>query len=195
MEGKAAKYSSEVAGVLREIKKGDAVVFGGLGLKYGLEGNYEKFYSLLEKLNELSKVYFIPAGFHSNMRGFNESLFEKTGFVNKYSFKEQTSKKEFEFSKLLADDVPDTALIIGSDPVNSLPFDVSRHLSQINTIAIDPRRTFTTEISKVVIPSSISGVESGGTMVRSDGVRMELNPVFENELNDVYILGKILEMI
>jgi formylmethanofuran dehydrogenase subunit B len=195
MEGKAAKYSGEVAGILREIKKGDAVVFGGLGLRYGLEGDFKKFYNLLRKLNEFSKVYFIPAGFHSNMRGFNESLFEKTGYVNRYSFGEQTSRKEFEFSKLLTSSIPDTTLIIGSDPVNSLPFDVSMHLSKINTITIDPRRTFTTEISDVVIPSSISGVENGGTMVRSDGVKIKLNSVFENKFDDTYILERILERI
>jgi formylmethanofuran dehydrogenase subunit B len=194
IEGRAGdKFTNEVATILREMKRGDSVIFGGLGLRYGLKAEgYQRFFNLLNKLNETSRVYFIPAGFHSNMRGFNENLFERTGFVNKYSFAEQSSRDEFEFSKLIMNEIPDTALIIGSDPVHSLPFDVSKKLKKINTIVVDPRNTFTSRISKVVIPSAISGVENGGEMVRADGVRVELNPISKEKINDNFIIKKFL---
>jgi len=196
MRGKASKYMNEVAGILREIKKGEAVIFGGLGLKYGLlDSGYGGFYSLVNKLNEFSKVYFIPAGFHPNMRGFNEILFEKTGCVNRYSFAERKSDASFEFRKLIERDAVDTAVIIGSDPVNSLPFEISKKLAKIKTVLIDPRKTFTSRIADVTIRCAISGVETGGSMRRSDGVEVELKQIFNEEIDDCYILKKLLEMV
>ncbi len=70
---------------------------------------------------------------------------------------------------------------------------MSSKLGKIKTIVIDPRMSFTARIADVVIPSAISGIEAGGTMVRSDGVRVKLEPLEEKEVNDVYILSKIKE--
>ncbi len=195
LEGRSPKvFQKDIPRILKEMEKGGFnVIFGGLGLKYGLKGNYNIFIEMIKKMNEKSEVYFIPAGCHPNMRGFNELLFEKTGFVNKYSFRERKSAEEFAFHKLLENDMIDTALIIGSDPINSLPFEYAKKLAKINTIVVDPRETFTGKIAKVVIPSAIAGVESGGTMIGADGTKVELNPIFEREINDEYILKKLLE--
>ena len=171
------------------------VIFGGLGLKYGLKGNYDLFKEFMKKLNEKTNVYFIPAGCHPNMRGFNELMFEKTGSVNKYSFRDGKSSEDFTFYNLLKNDSIDTVLIIGTDPLNSLPFEYAKKLAKINTIVVDPRVSFTSEIASVVLPSAISGVEASGTMIRSDGVRVELKPVFEREINDEFILKKLLEVV
>ncbi len=194
MDGKAAKYAEDVGVVLREMKRADFnVIFGGLGLKYGLR-NVEKFFELVRTLNgRVAPTYFIPAGFHGNMRGFNETLFERVGAVNKYSFSEQKSDASFAFYELLKREEIDAALIVGTDPVASLPFEVAKNLAKIKKIVVDPRMSFTARIADVVIPSAISGVEAGGTMVRSDGVRVKLEPIEEREVNDVYVLSRILE--
>jgi formylmethanofuran dehydrogenase subunit B len=192
VEGKASKY--DVGGVIREMKRADFnVVFGGLGLKYGLKGNYGLFFEFIRKMNEITPLYFLPSGFHSNMRGFNETLFETVGAVNKFSFSEKKSDKAFEFSELLRRNAIDAALIIGTDPVSSLPYDVSRNLMAVKKITIDPKNTLTASISEVSIRSALSGIESGGEMVRSDGVRQKLRPIEKTEYDDVYILKKILE--
>jgi formylmethanofuran dehydrogenase subunit B len=194
MEGKAAKYASDAGAILREMRKADFnVVFGGLGLKYGLK-NLKLLVELLKRFNEeVSPTYFIPAGFHGNMRGFNETLFERTGFVNKYSFKDGKSERNFAFTELLKNDGVDAALIVGTDPVSSLPFELSAKLKKIKTIVVDPRNTLTAKIADVVIPSAVSGIEVSGTMVRSDGVRFRLEAIQEKEINDVYVLNKIVE--
>ena len=195
MEGKSAKYADDVAAIIRELKKSNFnVIFGGLGLKYGLN-DLKPFIDLVKKLNEISPTYFIPTGFHANMRGFNETLFEKTGFVNKYSFRENKSDKSFAFTELLKNDLIDSALIVGTDPVKSLPFEVALKLKKIKTIVIDPRNSLTSRIANVVIPSAISGIEQGGTMVRCDGVRVKLETIEEVEVNDYYVMNKILEGI
>ncbi len=194
-EGKVPKvYPKDVTRILKEMEKADFnVIFGGLGLRYGLKGNYEKFVEMMEKLNERTNVYFIPAGCHPNMRGFNETLFERTGEINKFSFAEKRSSEEFAFHNVI--DKVDAAIIIGTDPVASLPFEYAKKLAGVKTIVIDPRETFTGEIAQVVIPSAISGIEFGGKMKRIDGVEVELKPIEEKEVNDVSILNELLEVV
>ncbi|AIY89418.1 formylmethanofuran dehydrogenase subunit B [Geoglobus acetivorans] len=197
LDGKAPSiFVNDIPRILKEMEKADFnVIFGGLGLKYGLKGKYEAFKNLIARLNERTGVYFIPAGCHPNMRGFNELMFDKTGEINRYSFNEQRSSDEFAFYRLLENDAIDTAVIIGTDPLNSLPFEYAKKLAKINTIVIDPRETFTGRFARVVLPSAIAGVETGGTMVRSDGVRVELKPLFEKEINDEAILSRLLEVV
>ncbi|MCS7143939.1 MAG: formylmethanofuran dehydrogenase subunit B [Archaeoglobaceae archaeon] len=192
LEGKAGKF--EVVSILREMKKAELnVVFGGLGLKYGLKGNFKTFIELIKKINEFAPLYFIPAGFHSNMRGFNETLFEAVKAVNSYSFSSATSSPQFTFTELLKNEKIDTALIVGTDPLASLPYEVSSKLSKVKKIVVDPRLSLTAKISEVVIPSAFSGIECSGEMVRSDGVRFKLSPISEAKTDDVYVLKRILE--
>lgn len=191
-EGKASKF--EVAEIVREMKKADFnVVFGGLGLKYGLKRNYSRFFAFLKRVNEFAPLYFIPAGFHANMRGFNETLFEKVGKVNKFSFLEKKSDAKFSFPELISNGKVDTAMIVGTDPVASLPFEISKKLYRIKKIVIDPKETITAKNAEVTISSAFSGIESGGEMVRSDGVRVRLEVIAKSEIDDIYILRKILE--
>jgi formylmethanofuran dehydrogenase subunit B len=192
LEGKAGKY--EVASILKEMKKADFnVLFGGLGLKYGLRGNFKAFYELLSNINKFAPLYFIPSGFHVNMRGFNETLFEAVNAVNSYSFSSAASSPEFAFTELLKRERIDTALIVGTDPISSLPLEASGNILKLKKILIDPRNTLTSRIAEVVIPSAFSGIESGGEMVRSDGVRVKLKPIAKAEVEDVYVLKRILE--
>jgi formylmethanofuran dehydrogenase subunit B len=196
IEGKVGDYYQETARILKEMQRGGFnVIFGGLGLKYGLKGRYERFIEMVRKMNEVAKLYFIPAGFHANMRGFNELMFEKTGFVNRYSFEGETSSPGYEFSNLVREDKIDTSLIIGSDPANSLPFDVVKKLREKNLILIDPKPSLTSKIADVVIPTAITGVDQGGTMVRSDGVRIGIEPLWQGKTTDEAVLKKILEEV
>jgi formylmethanofuran dehydrogenase subunit B len=188
LDGKAS--SDHAMKIVNELKKSDFnVVFGGLGLKLGLKGRYDRFAEMVDKMD----AFFIPADHNANSMGFFKLMFEETGSVDSYSFKHGKSSSEFSFANLLKNDAIDTAIIIGNDPLNDLPFEVARKLAKVNTIVIEAKRSFTSEMADVVIPSAISGVESGGTMLRHDGVEIRLKPVFEKENGDVEILKKIGE--
>jgi formylmethanofuran dehydrogenase subunit B len=90
----------------------------------------------------------------------------------------------------------DAALVIGSDPLSALPFGTARALARLPLIAIDPRRSLTTDAAKVVIPSALSGLEAGGTAVRMDGVKIKFEPIIKSELlSDEQILIRIMEAI
>jgi formylmethanofuran dehydrogenase subunit B len=195
LDGKIPEYM-DVSRVITEMKKSDFnVIFGGLGLKYGLDGRYDVFKVMVSRLNEVTNVYFLPAGFHSNMRGFNELMFEKTGHINKYSFEYGESRDEFEFKSLIRGSNVDTVLVIGSDPLNSLPFDVALGLRKVNLIVVDPKRSLTSTIADVTIPSAVTSVEQGGTMVRSDGARIRIEPLKDVEWTDERVLKRLKELV
>ncbi len=197
LDGRAPeKYARDAVRIVKEMQKADFnVIIGGLGLKYGLRGDYQQFLEFVRKVNEVTNLYFIPAGCHPNMRGFNQLMFEKAGCVNRYSFRDGEAGEKYAFPRLLQDGEVDAALIVGTDPVNSLPFDVAKRLKDVKTILVDPRHSLTAEVADVVLPSAISGLEAGGTMVRIDGVRVELTPLEKREPNDVTIISSLMEAV
>jgi len=165
--------NNDVMEVVKNIKKSDFnVIFGGAGLKLGLKNGLDKFVEMVRKMD----VYFIPIDPKPNAMGFYKIVGSGDSFID-----------------LLKKDEIDTVVVVGVDALEILPFDIARKLAKINTIVISAKRTFTAEIAKVVIPSSIPGVECGGTMVRHDGVEMKLRPPFKSEYDDVKILKKIEE--
>jgi formylmethanofuran dehydrogenase subunit B len=125
-------------------------------------------------------------------------MLDQTGFINSVSFRggATTPTHGPEQSVVRAAKTSDAALVIGSDPLSSLPFGTARALARIPLIAIDPRRSLTTDAARVVIPSAISGLESGGTALRMDGVRISFEPLVESDkLSDEQILARIMEAV
>ena len=163
---------------------------------YSLQDKMDLFERLLAKLNEITTFKVIPMVGHYNMRGFNELMLEKTGFINRVSFKGGAPVHGPENSVIAAARTCDAAMVIGSDPLSALPFGTAHALARLPLIAIDPRRSLTTDAAKVVIPSALSGLEAGGTAVRMDGVKIKFEPIIKSEaLSDEQILNRIMEAI
>ena len=149
-------------------------------------------------LNEKANFHLVPMVGHYNMRGFNENLFAKTGYVNRVKFEDGMVKHGPEYSVVesLKAKTVDAALIIGSDPLSSLPRSVSKNLLEIPVISIDPCETLTSKHAKVYINTAISGVESGGSATRMDGTKVSFKPVVETiNPSDEAILKKIMEAV
>ena len=199
LDGKIPKVADkkkmiELGTLLKKTEYG--VIFPGLGMVYSMQDRMDLFERLMARLNEITTFRAIPMVGHYNMRGFNELLKEKTGFINRVSFKGGAAEHGSESSVLSAAKSCDAALVIGSDPLSSLPFGTARALSKKPMIAIDPRRSLTTDAAKVVIPSALSGMEAGGTAVRMDGVKIRFEPIIESKMpTDEEILTRIMEAI
>ena len=203
LEGKIPKVGDkkkmiELSSLLKKTEWG--VIFPGLGMVYSLKEKMELFEKLVAKLNEITAFKVVPMVGHYNMRGFNELMREKTGFINRVSFKGNSQggapAHGPEHSVVAAAKTCDAALVIGSDPLSSLPFGTARALARLPLIAIDPRRSLTTDAAKVVIPSTLSGMEAGGTAVRMDGVKIKFEPIIDTKLlSDEQILSCIMEAI
>ena len=188
------KKMIELGTMLKKTEWG--AIFPGPGLVYSLQGNMEILERLLARLNEITVFKVVPMVGHFNTRGFYELLREKTGHVNRVSFKGGEIAHGPEQSVMTAAKSCDAALIVGYDPLSSLPFATAQALARLPLIAIDPHRSLTTDAAEVVIPAAISGLEAGGTAVRTDGVKIEFEPIIEPGLPaDEQILKRIMEAI
>ena len=199
LAGKIPKYGDkkkmiELGTILRKTEFG--VIFPGLGMIYSLGQNIGLLKSLVAKLNEITTFKVIPMVGHYNMRGFNELLLAETGYINQVSFEGGAAKHGPEYSVVSMAKTCDAAIVIGSDPLSALPFGTAGSLAKTQLIAIDPRRSLTTDAAKVVIPSAMYGLEAGGSAVRMDGVKIKFEPFFKSDLpSDEEILRRIKEEI
>jgi formylmethanofuran dehydrogenase subunit B len=199
LEGKIPKFGDkkrmiELSTILRKTEYG--VMFPGLGMVYSLQEKIDLLEKLVIKLNETTAFKVIPMVGHYNMRGFNQLLLDRTGFINRVSFKDGAASHRPENSVIAAAKRCDAALVIGSDPLCALPFATARALAKVPLIAIDPRRSLTTDAAKVVIPSAMYGLEAGGTAIRMDGVKIAFEPAIKSDLlSDEQVLTRIMEAI
>ncbi|AKB67797.1 formylmethanofuran dehydrogenase subunit B [Methanosarcina mazei] len=185
----------ELANILKGAKFG--VVFVGRGLVYSL-GNIEHFIRLMNALNEKANFHLVPMIRQYNTRGFNENLFKETGYVNSVKFEDGTVKHGPEYSVVesLKEKTVDAALIIGSDPFSILPRSIAKNLLEVPVIVLDPCETLTSRNAKVYISTAIDGVESGGSAIRMDGVKVDFKPAVETKRpSDETVLKKIMEAL
>lgn len=199
LEGKIPKSGDkkkmiELGTILRKTEFG--VIFPGLGMIYSLRENIGLLKHLVAKLNEITTFKVIPMVGHYNMRGFNQLLLDETGYINQVSFEGGLAKHGPEYSVIAAAKTCDAAMAVGSDPLSALPFGTARSLAKTQLIAIDPRRSLTTDAAKVVIPSAMYGLEAGGSAIRMDGVKIKFDPFIESDLpSDEEIMTRIMEEI
>lgn len=196
LSGKVPAYDTknmlELASILKKAEFG--AIFAGIGLTYSIKEDLDILISLA---NMLPNFNIMPMVGHYNMRGFNETLFKETGFVNRVKFDEKSvHDNKYSIVESLKNQTTDALIVIGSDPVSSLPRSVLHHLASIPVVCIDPCVTMTSKIASVTIPSAASGVECGGTAVRMDGKVIVLSKIIENDhMTDEEILGRLMEAV
>ncbi len=194
LSGKVPAYDTkrilELANILKKAEFG--VIFAGIGLTYSIKDELDILVTLADRL---PNFHILPMVGHYNMRGFNENLFKETGFVNRVKFDgKAVHDNKYAIVEALRQKAIDALLVVGSDPLSSLPRPVLPHLAAIPVICIDPCVTLTSKIATVTIPAAVSGVESDGSAVRMDGRVIELSKVVENSyLSDTEILARIME--
>lgn len=196
LSGKVPEYNTknmlELASILKKAEFG--AIFAGLGLTYSIKDDFDILTSLATLLPNFN---IMPMVGHYNMRGFNESLFKETGFVNKVKFNEKAAHdNKYAFAEVLKSKTIDALIVIGSDPLSSLPRSLVTLLATIPIVCIDPCITMTSKIASVTIPSAVSGIESGGTAIRMDGKVIELSKIIKsNYLTDEEILERLMEAV
>lgn len=180
----------ELASILKKAEFG--AIFAGIGLTYSIKDDPDILVSLADKL---PNFYIMPMVGHYNMRGFNENLFKATGFVNRVKFNGKAiHDNRHSIVEALREKSIDALLVVGSDPLSSLPRSVIPHLTTIPVICIDPCVTLTSKIATVTIPCAISGVESSGTAVRMDGEIVKLSKIIESDyLSDEEIIAGLIQ--
>ena len=174
MEGKdGTEESKRFVELVRESRF--CVVFCGSGLIYSLDNEFSLFSEMVHKLNQRTRITVIPMPMEFNLRGFNQSLYKQTGYVNQVSFAAGVSHgSEFSFLEQVRKRLADCVLIIGSDPFSNLPPSLIRNLQGTSVICLDHFSTPTTNSAEVVIPTALPGLECSGSAIRMDGDEITL---------------------
>jgi formylmethanofuran dehydrogenase subunit B len=196
LSGKAPAYDTKnILGLASIVKKAQfGGIFVGIGLTYSIKNDFE----ILTALGDMLPTFNImPMVGHYNMRGFNELLFKETGFVNKVKFERNgVHDNKYAIIEALKNKSIDALVVVGSDPVVSIPRSITHYLSSIPVVCIDPCQTFTSRIAAVNIPCAATGVESAGSAVRMDGKVIGLKKILENNyMTDEEILTRLMEEI
>lgn len=200
----------EIAGVSREKIEKVAeqmktcrygVIFFGLGLSMsrGKHRNIDMALHIVRDLNKYTRFVLLPMRGHYNVAGANIVSSWLTGYPFGVDFSRgypRYNPGEFTAVDILSRREADAAFIVASDPVATLPRKAAQYLTQIPTIAIDPKKSVTTQIADVVIPAATAGIEAPGTAYRMDGVPLRLKKVIDSEhLPDARIIEKIIEAV
>jgi formylmethanofuran dehydrogenase subunit B len=199
LEGKIPKFGDkkkmiELGSILKKTEYG--VIFPGRGMLQSLQGKMELFLELMAQLNEVTTFKAIPVARGFNTRGFNQLLLDRTGFVKSVSFQHDKGEILHRPEDTLAGAAKraDALLALGSDPLAELPVGVARALAKVPIVAIESCRSITSDAALVVIPSAISGPEAGGTAIRTDGMKVSLEPFMKTDrLAEEQILTRIME--
>ncbi len=199
LEGKIPKFGDkkkmiELGSILKKTEYG--VIFPGKGMLQSLQGKMELFMDLMARLNEVTTFKAIPVAGGFNTRGFNQLLLDRTGFVKSVSFQHDNGEVLHRSEDTLAGAAKraDALLALGSDPLAELPVGVARALAKVPMVAIDSCRSITSDAALVVIPSAITGLEAGGTAIRTDGMKVSLEPIMKTDrLAEEQILTRIME--
>ncbi|PXF51782.1 MAG: formylmethanofuran dehydrogenase subunit B [Candidatus Methanophagaceae archaeon] len=181
------------------------VIFVGLGVlaSEGAAKKIEAILSLVETLNRAGvRFVLFPMKGHFNVTGAVQLLLRETGYPFGVDFSRgsQPPDKIFEPGRTTVLDVlkrgeVDAALVVGADPFSSFPKDAARRLCdcELPLILIDPFETPTTQFASVVLPTAITGVETGGIAYRMDGLPLRLEKVLDCDYpSDEETLKRIL---
>lgn len=173
----------------------------GLTMTAGKVRNIDNAISLVKDLNRHTKFSIMMMRGHYNVTGFSEVLTWQAGFPFAVDFSRgypRYNPGETAANDVLQNREVDAALIVASDPVSHFPQRSVEYLASIPMVSIDIHWTPTTELSDVVIPCAIAGIEYEGTAYRMDTVPIKLRKVLDPPrgiLNDEQILKRLLEKV
>jgi formylmethanofuran dehydrogenase subunit B len=178
----------------------NGVIFVGQGIlrphsEYNVIKELLELVEMINMKQEKGRISTVLLGGHYNMTGFDQITLSSYGKIGGLQFKEQKliDTEESIVSKIDKSNF-DCSIIVGSDPISHFPQKLSRKLASKPIIVIDNRKSATYELADVVLPTAITGVESGGLVYRLDHVPIELDPVLKppsSVLSDYDLLKRI----
>jgi formylmethanofuran dehydrogenase subunit B len=140
--------------------------------------------SLVSDLNQHAKTIMIPMRGHYNVTGFGQVAAWETGYPMAIDFARGVpyyNPGETGANDVLVRKEVDSMIAAAADPGAHFPQDSLKYMAKIPVIQIDPYANPTTELSDVVIPTAVVGVECEGTAYRMDGVSLRMKKLIETE--------------
>ena len=179
------------------------VLFFGMGLTqtFGRHRNIDTAINLVRELNSYTKWIIAPMRGHANVTGAGTVWSWQTGYPYAIDFAKGYARYnpgEYAANDVLRSGEADAALIVASDPGAHFPAVSVKHLATIPLIAVECHPTPTTELARLILPASIVGIETEGTMYRMDHIPIHVRKVRdapEECLSDVEILERLYQKI
>lgn len=189
----------ELSERMKKVRFG-VLLFGmGLTMTRGRHLNVLAALTLTRDLNQFCKFAAVPMRGHGNVSGIDAVSAWQTGYPFGVNFSRgypQYNPGEFTTVDILARKEVDAALIIASDPYANLPLRAAQRLADIPTIVMDPKRSKTAQIARVVIPTAISGISAEGTACRMDDVPLRLKRLISSPYpSDHEVLDEIIRKV
>ncbi len=162
----------------------------------------EELLELLQMINERQekgRISLLLMGGHFNMTGFDHVALSAYGSSGSLEFKKnQKVKTEETLVSKIENDNFDSSIIVGTDPISHLPHSLSSKIAKKPLILIDNHSTASSHIAEVVLPTAISGIESGGLAYRLDQIPIELSKILNppnNLPSDEELLNQLYELL
>ena len=182
----------------------NGVIFIGQGVVGSSKSTalIQELLELVQMINtkqQKGRMAVMMVGGHYNMAGFDHVALSMTGKNGNLQFSgnQLIETSDTIISKINNNDF-DCSIIVGTDPVSHLPWELSRKLISKPLILIDNKKSATSMVANIIIPSNITGIESGGLAYRLDHVPIELQKLVNppnNILSDEEILSKLIERL
>jgi formylmethanofuran dehydrogenase subunit B len=133
---------------------------------------------LIQSKQEKGRLSLILLGGHYNMAGFDHVSLANFGMNGSLQFKnnERVDSEENLVSKIESENF-DISIFVGTDPISHLPYNLSKKILKHPIIVIDNKQSATVDIADIVLPSSITGIENGGIVIRLDQVPIQLQKI------------------
>ncbi len=179
----------------------NGIIFIGQGILNAQNGNsvIKEMLELIQLINakhEKGRISAFMLGGHYNMWGFDHVALSNYGINHSLQFTNQqlTETSDTIISKIEKDDF-DCSIIVGTDPISHFPKQLSKKLISKPLILIDNTKTATFHIADVIIPSTLTGIETDGLAYRIDHIPLNLEKIInppKNILSDEEIIKKII---
>ncbi len=160
----------------------------------------EELLDLLQLINDRQvkgRISLLLLGGHFNMAGFDHVALSSYGVSGKLQFenKKLVKSEDTIVSKINKENF-DCSIIVGTDPISHLPHSLSSKLARKPLILIDNHSSATSRIADVILPTSITGIESSGLVYRIDQVPVELKKILNppnNIPSDEELLNQLIK--
>ena len=151
--------------------------------------------ALVSELNAYARFVALPLIGGGNPTGADNVLLWQTGYPGAVDLSRGYPRylpHETSVTQLLARREVDAALIVASDPAADLPSAAAEYLAKIPSVVLDSEESLTLTRATVAFATARPGIETGGTVHRSDGVALPLRPTVAAQYpTDVEILNRL----
>ena len=189
------KVLKKLADLITASRLGAIFVGMGIWASDNREANMDRLFRLMKTLNRSGSFVLFPFLDDFNSAGAIHLLLRETGSPRALAFRGK-GERNIRGPLLERLEQVDAIMVLGADLAWSLPREDRKRLSAMPLIQVDSFETYTTQLSDVVFPTAMAGVEAEEVAYRMDGIPLRLSRLLDSPYpSDREIVKDLLESI